>query len=66
VLFEVPCNIILKRTTPKMWLPTLMLIWGTVATLMGVSQNFAGFLVARFFLGVTEVQPYKITQDEYL
>src|SRR2546421_11675430 len=25
VLFEVPCNIILKRTTPKFWLPTLTL-----------------------------------------
>jgi MFS family permease len=31
-----------------------MLLWGIVATLMGVSQNFSGFLAARFFLGVTE------------
>ncbi|KAG0650113.1 putative transporter [Hyphodiscus hymeniophilus] len=54
VLFEVPCNIILKRTTPKIWLPTLMLAWGVVSTLMGVSQNYAGFLAARFFLGMTE------------
>jgi sugar phosphate permease len=54
VLFEIPCNIVLKRTTPKFWLPTLMLTWGTVSTLMGVSQSFAGFDVARFFLGVTE------------
>ncbi|RFU25196.1 hypothetical protein B7463_g11143, partial [Scytalidium lignicola] len=54
VLFEIPCNIILKRTTPKLWLPTLMLIWGVVATLMGISQNYAGLLAARFFLGVTE------------
>lgn len=54
VLFEVPCNIILKRTTPKIWLPTLMLLWGIVATLMGVCNNYAGFLAARFFLGVTE------------
>jgi MFS family permease len=54
VLFEVPCNIILKRTTPKIWLPTLMLLWGIVATLLGVAQNYGGFLAARFFLGVTE------------
>ncbi|KAJ8064815.1 hypothetical protein OCU04_007123 [Sclerotinia nivalis] len=54
VLFEVPCNIILKRTTPKIWLPTLMLLWGIVATLMGISTSYAGFLAARFFLGVTE------------
>lgn len=54
VLFEIPCNIILKRTTPKIWLPTLMLVWGIVATLMGVTQSFAGIVVARTFLGITE------------
>ncbi|CAI6277477.1 unnamed protein product [Periconia digitata] len=54
VLFELPCNIILKRTTPKFWLPTLTIAWGIVATLMGVTQNLAGFFVVRFFLGVTE------------
>src|SRR6266536_5084767 len=31
-----------------------MLTWGTVSTLMEVSQNFAGFVATRFFLGVTE------------
>ncbi|KAF2281290.1 MFS transporter [Westerdykella ornata] len=54
VLFEIPCNIILKRTTPKFWLPTLTIAWGVVATLMGVTKNLAGFFVVRFFLGVTE------------
>ncbi|UPX15595.1 uncharacterized protein EKO05_0006038 [Ascochyta rabiei] len=54
VLFELPCNIILKRTTPKFWLPTLTVVWGIVATLMGVTQSKAGFFVVRFFLGVAE------------
>ncbi|TGJ82514.1 hypothetical protein E0Z10_g6241 [Xylaria hypoxylon] len=54
VLFEVPCNIILKRTSPRIWLPTLTIAWGVVATLMGVVQNESGFLAARFFLGVAE------------
>ncbi|KAK3325105.1 major facilitator superfamily domain-containing protein [Apodospora peruviana] len=54
VIFEVPCNIILKRTTPRFWLPTLTIAWGIVATLLGVVHNLAGFFVARFFLGVTE------------
>lgn len=48
VIFELPCNIILKRTTPKFWLPTLTITWGIVATLMGVVQNKAGFFVVRF------------------
>ncbi|KAF1988760.1 MFS general substrate transporter [Aulographum hederae CBS 113979] len=54
VLFEIPCNIVLKRTTPRFWLPTLTIAWGIVATLMGVTQNLAGFFVVRFFLGATE------------
>ncbi|MCJ1381622.1 hypothetical protein MMC17_004733 [Xylographa soralifera] len=54
VLFEIPCNIVLKKTSPQRWLPTLTLAWGVVATLMGVTQNMAGFFVVRFLLGVTE------------
>ncbi|EKG11490.1 hypothetical protein MPH_11379 [Macrophomina phaseolina MS6] len=54
VLFEIPCNVILKRTTPKIWLPTLTLLWGIVATLMGITQNLSGFFAVRFFLGVAE------------
>lgn len=48
VLFELPCNIVLKRTTPKFWLPTLTIVWGIVATLLGVTQNMSGFFAARF------------------
>lgn len=51
---QVPCNVVLKLTTPQLWLPTLTLAWGVVATLMGISQNREGFYAARFFLGVTE------------
>ncbi|KAL2824930.1 major facilitator superfamily domain-containing protein [Aspergillus cavernicola] len=54
VVFEVPCNIILKKTTPRIWLPTLTLIWGIVATLLGVVQNYAGYLTSRTALGIAE------------
>jgi hypothetical protein len=54
VIFEVPCNIVLKLWTPRMWLPTLTLAWGIVSTLMGVTQNKAGFFVVRLFLGISE------------
>ncbi|CAL5873068.1 uncharacterized protein PFLUO_LOCUS7337 [Penicillium psychrofluorescens] len=54
VLFEIPCNIVLKKTTPRTWLPSLTLVWGVVATLLGVVQNYPGFLSSRFFLGVAE------------
>ncbi|KAM0786264.1 hypothetical protein ACM66B_007063 [Microbotryomycetes sp. NB124-2] len=53
-LFEVPANIVLKKLNPKIWLPTLTIAFGVVATLQGVVKNEAGFLAARFFLGVAE------------
>lgn len=52
--FEVPSNILLKKWRPSIWLPTIMVAWGIVMTLMGIVQNFTGLLVARLFLGITE------------
>lgn len=54
VLFEIPCNLVLKIWTPQLWLPTITLAWGVVSTLMGIIQSKTGFWVVRFFLGVTE------------
>jgi len=50
VLFEIPSNIVLKRLTPRIWLPTLMVVWGIVSTLMGVVHNYSGLMaVVRIF-----------------
>lgn len=46
-VFEIPSNIALKLTSPRIWLPTLMLVWGVVATLMALSTSFGGLLAAR-------------------
>ena len=52
--FEVPSNLLLKKLRPSVWLPTIMVAWGVVMTLMGIVQNYHGLLIARIFLGVTE------------
>jgi hypothetical protein len=52
--FEVPSNMLLKKLRPSIWLPTIMVAWGVVMTLMGIVQNYAGLLSARIFLGVAE------------
>lgn len=54
VVFEVPWNVILKRTSPRIWLPTITFVWGAIATLSGVVENYSGFLASRFFLGLAE------------
>ncbi|RVX70372.1 hypothetical protein B0A52_05871 [Exophiala mesophila] len=57
-LFEVPSNLLLKRLSPSIWLPGIMVAWGTVMTLMGLVQNYHGLLIARIFLGVAEAGLY--------
>ncbi|CAG8508887.1 1375_t:CDS:10 [Acaulospora morrowiae] len=54
VIFEVPSNIMLVKTRPSTWLPTIMIGWGTVMTLTAIVKSFEGLLVARFFLGAFE------------
>lgn len=55
VLCEVPSNMILaKFKRPSWYMGILILCWGTIMTLMGVVQNFAGLCATRFFLGLFE------------
>ena len=56
--FEVPSNLILKRLKPSIWLPSIMVAWGLVMTLMGTVKDYKGLLIARIFLGITEAGLY--------
>ncbi|KAJ0412951.1 major facilitator superfamily domain-containing protein [Aspergillus carlsbadensis] len=56
--FELPSNLLLKKLRPSIWLPALMVAWGTVMTLMGIVQGYHGLLVARIFLGIAEAGLY--------
>ena len=54
VVGEVPANIVLKKTSPPVWLPTLTLLWGIISTVQGLVHNQAGLFAVRFFLGLSE------------
>lgn len=60
ISLEVFWNLALKRIGPRLWLPSITLVWGIVATLQGVvvynggQSGVAGFFVVRTILGVTE------------
>lgn len=56
--FEIPSNLLLKRFRPSIWLPSIMVAWGSVMTLMGLVHNYHGLLIARLFLGVAEAGLY--------
>ena len=54
ILFEVPCNIILKKVQPSKWLSGGMFCWGIVTVCQGVTKSFAGLVTCRVLLGVFE------------
>ncbi|KXN82652.1 hypothetical protein AN958_02329 [Leucoagaricus sp. SymC.cos] len=54
IIAEIPSNIMMKRTSPSLWLCIIMFTWGTCMTLMGIVQNFTGLLFARMGLGLAE------------
>lgn len=51
---EVPSNILLKVFKPSRWIPSIMVAWGLIMTLMCLVNTFQGLVVARIFLGLTE------------
>lgn len=57
-LAEPVTNVLLKRLSPRVFFTGIIIAWGTIMTLMGLVENFAGLMVARFFLGLTEAGLY--------
>lgn len=51
---EIPSNLVLKKVSPKIWLPFLTVAWGIVTMCLGFVKNYTGFMVVRAILGITE------------
>ncbi|KAG1821015.1 MFS general substrate transporter [Suillus subaureus] len=51
---EVPSNIALKLFRPSRWIPSIMVVWGIVMTLMCLVKSYQSLVVARAFLGLAE------------
>ncbi|KAJ5435654.1 hypothetical protein N7445_006539 [Penicillium cf. griseofulvum] len=51
---ELPSNLVLKKASPKIWLPFLTATWGIITMCLGFVQNFAGFVAVRALLGIAE------------
>ncbi|OBZ72869.1 putative transporter C11D3.18C [Grifola frondosa] len=54
VVFETPSNILLRRLSPRWYIPTLTVLWGLTCALFAVVHNATGLIVIRFFLGMAE------------
>ncbi|KLO87671.1 Uncharacterized protein Y057_13711 [Fusarium fujikuroi] len=54
LICEVPSNMILSRSRPSLFLPGIMIVWGSLCTVMSVSKNYGTMLAFRFILGCIE------------
>lgn len=51
---ELPSNLVLKKASPKLWLPFLTVLWGIITMCLGFVQNYVGFVAVRALLGLAE------------
>ncbi|MHB1206142.1 MAG: MFS transporter [Rhodospirillaceae bacterium] len=54
VLFQVPSNIALQRIGTRIWVTTIMVVWGLVSAAMAFVTDATSFYILRFLLGVAE------------
>lgn len=54
ILLEVPCNMILKKIRPSVFLSSIMAGWGVVTVCQGVTGSFAGLVACRVIIGALE------------
>ncbi|PCH41496.1 MFS general substrate transporter [Wolfiporia cocos MD-104 SS10] len=55
IIMQIPSNMILNYIgKPSLQLPVCMIIWGVLSILTGITKNFVGALLTRFFLGFVE------------
>ncbi|WWC69764.1 uncharacterized protein I206_103707 [Kwoniella pini CBS 10737] len=54
LLNEVPCNLILARSKPRIFLPCVMLAWGAMSIGAKGVTSLGGMVAFRFFLGIVE------------
>ncbi|KAL1937734.1 hypothetical protein VTO73DRAFT_12887 [Trametes versicolor] len=55
IIMQIPSNMFLNYIgKPSLYLPACMMIWGTISILTGITNDFVGALLTRFFLGFVE------------
>ncbi|CCM04646.1 uncharacterized protein FIBRA_06830 [Fibroporia radiculosa] len=56
---QIPSNMILNRISrPSYYIPLCVVLWGVTSACTGLTQNYAGILVCRVFIGLPEAAFY--------
>ncbi|KAL0950044.1 hypothetical protein HGRIS_010052 [Hohenbuehelia grisea] len=55
IIMQIPSNMFLNWIgKPSIYLPACMIVWGMISVLTGITKDFVGALLTRFFLGFVE------------
>ncbi|KAK1240567.1 hypothetical protein MKX07_004595 [Trichoderma sp. CBMAI-0711] len=54
ITHELPSNLVLKKVSPRIWLPSLTVAWGIITMCLGFVRSFGSFAAVRALLGVAE------------
>lgn len=54
IAFEVPCNILLKKMRPSVFLSVIIIGWGIVTIGMGCVKTYGGLIACRMLIGALE------------
>ncbi|OKL58171.1 hypothetical protein UA08_06835 [Talaromyces atroroseus] len=54
VCSELPSNLVLKKASPRVWLPFLAVLWGIITMCLGFISSYGSFVAVRALLGVAE------------
>ncbi|KIY51609.1 MFS general substrate transporter [Fistulina hepatica ATCC 64428] len=55
IIMQIPSNMFLNYIgKPSIYLPGCMMVWGVLSCLTGITHNFTGAVLTRFFLGFVE------------
>ena len=54
VIFEVPSNLILSKTKPSIFLPTIMGLWGAATCCMAAVNTYGQLVALRAIVGILE------------
>ncbi|KAI9697472.1 MAG: hypothetical protein M1820_007807 [Bogoriella megaspora] len=58
IIFEVPSNLVLRKTSPSTWLSGLLFFWGVSAMCQGFTKSFGGLLLAFALVKIDGVGGY--------
>ncbi|KAI8089247.1 major facilitator superfamily domain-containing protein [Halteromyces radiatus] len=54
IIFEIPSNVILKKTRASIWLSLIMLLWGIATICLAFITDFTGLVICRLILGAAQ------------